>query len=97
MTAPSHLFVLQQNRELFDTDYRNPEIDKRLDEALRLPEGPAQNRIYSQIQKLILEDAPMVFLYHSMRIAAHVNRVHGLELNLGALPYGKLVKVDLRP
>jgi ABC-type transport system substrate-binding protein len=72
-------------------------LDGLLDEALRLPEGPTQSRIYSQIQELIVKDAPMVFLYHATRIAAHADRVQGLELNLGSLPHDKLVRVDLAP
>jgi ABC-type transport system substrate-binding protein len=61
------------------------------------PEGPAQAKLYSQIQKTIVDDVPMVFLYHSTRMAAYADRVKGLELNLGALPHDKLVKVDLAP
>ncbi len=79
------------------THYQNPEVDKLLDEALRLPEGPDQRRGYSHAQKLIVEDAPMAFLYHATRMAVVGHRVQGLELNLGALPYDKLLKVDLRP
>ncbi|HSB78951.1 MAG TPA: ABC transporter substrate-binding protein [Candidatus Methylomirabilis sp.] len=77
------------------TNYKNPNLDRMLDEVLRLPEGPEQARLYSQIQKVIVDDAPMVFLYHSTRMAAYADRVLGLELNLGALPFDKLVKVDL--
>ncbi len=75
--------------------YRSPGLDKILDEALRMPEGPAQNRMLSQAQRMIVEDAPMVFLYHAIRVAAYADRVQGLELNLGLLPHDKLVKVDL--
>jgi peptide/nickel transport system substrate-binding protein len=79
------------------TQYRNATLDRLLDEVLRLPEGPAQARIYSQAQKLIVDDAPMVFLYHATRMSAHADRVQGLELNLGSLPHDKLVGVDLGP
>lgn len=79
------------------TYYRNPLLDRLLDEALRLPEGPAQTRIYSQAQKLIVDDVPMVFLYHATRMAAYADRVRGLELNLGSLPHDKLVGVYLGP
>lgn len=77
------------------TAYRNPNLDRLLDDAIRLPEGPAQTKLYSQIQRTIVDDAPMVFLYHSTRMAAYADRVQGLELNLGALPQDKLIKVDL--
>ena len=79
------------------THYRNPMLDKLLGEALQLPEGPAQNRLYSQAQRLIVDDAPMIFLYHATKMAAHTDRVRGLELNLGSLPHDKVVKVDLAP
>jgi ABC-type transport system substrate-binding protein len=77
--------------------YNNPMVDKLLDDALQLPEGRKQNRILSQIQKRIIEDAPMVFFYHLTRMAAHGDRVKGLELNLGSLPHDKLVTADLSP
>ncbi len=79
------------------TYYKNPNFDHMLDEALRLPGGAVQTRIYSQIQKTIVEDAPMVFLYHAIRMAAYADRFQGLEIDLAALPHDKLVKVDLAP
>ena len=39
--------------------------------------GPAQAKLYSQIQQTIVDDAPMVFLYHSTRMAAYADRVNG--------------------
>jgi peptide/nickel transport system substrate-binding protein len=92
------LFPLFHSRSIGTTNlthYRNPVLDKLLEDALRLPEGPAQNRMLSQMQRLIVEDAPMVVLYHAIRVAAYSDRVQGLELNLGLLPHDKLVKVDL--
>lgn len=77
------------------TQYRSATLDKLVEDALRIPEGPGQNRMLSQVQRLIIEDAPMVFLYHAIRVAAYSDRVQGLELNLGLLPHDKLVKVDL--
>ena len=77
------------------THYRSAVLDKAVDEALRLPEGPAQNRLLSQAQRVIVDEAPMVFLYHAIRVAAYADRVQGLELNLGLLPHDKLVKTDL--
>jgi peptide/nickel transport system substrate-binding protein len=77
------------------THYRSAALDKVIDEALRLPEGAPQNRLLSQAQRIIIDDAPMVFLYHAIRVAAYADRVQGLELNMGLLPHDKLVKVDL--
>jgi peptide/nickel transport system substrate-binding protein len=79
------------------TRYRNRDLDRLLDEARRLPEGPAQVTAYSKAQRVIVDDAPMVFLYHGLRMAAHADRVKGLSLNPLSLPVDKLVTVDLGP
>lgn len=94
------LFPLFHSRSLGTsnlTHYANPALDKMLEEAFRLPEGTRQTGMYSKIQKAIVEDAPMVFLYHSIRMAAYAARVQGLELNLGSLPHDKLVRVTVAP
>jgi peptide/nickel transport system substrate-binding protein len=77
--------------------YRNAAVDRLLDEALQLAEGPRQVAAYSQAQRLIVDEAPAVFLYHATRMAAFSDRLQGLELNLGSLPHDKLIRVDLAP
>jgi peptide/nickel transport system substrate-binding protein len=77
--------------------YRNPAVDRLLDEALHLADGPRQAAAYSQAQRLIVDDAPAVFLYHATRMAAFSDRLQGLELNLGSLPHDKLTRVDVAP
>jgi peptide/nickel transport system substrate-binding protein len=94
------LIPLFQSRSVGATNftrYSNPVLDELLEQGLRLPAGPVQQQLYSKIQKLIVADAPMVFLYHATRMAAVGGWVQGLELNLGAKPHDKLVKVDVTP
>ena len=94
------LFPLFHSRSVPMTNlmhYGNSRLDALLEEALRLPDGPTQRHAYSQAQQLIVDDAPMVFLYHATRIAAVAKRVQGIEVNLGSLPYDKLISVDLLP
>jgi peptide/nickel transport system substrate-binding protein len=94
------LFPLFHSRSVGTTNltrYRNARLDTLLEEALRLPEGPAQQAAYAQAQRLLVEDAPMAFLYHASRMAAVSERVQRLEMNLGSLPHDKLVNVDLLP
>ena len=79
------------------THYKNPALDRLLDEARRLPDGDAQSRLYARAQRMIVDDAPMVFLYHATRMAAQTDRVKGLAVNLLSLPVDKLVTVDLAP
>lgn len=79
------------------TRYQNPSVDKMLEEAIRLPEGAEQQRLYARIQRVIVDDAPMVFLFHWTRMAALRPRVKGLALKLDSAPADKLVTVDLVP
>jgi peptide/nickel transport system substrate-binding protein len=79
------------------THYRSSVVDKLLDDGARLPEGPEQQRLYSDVQKRITEDVPMAFLFHWTRMAAHAKRVLGLEPRIDVLPYDKLANVDLAP
>jgi peptide/nickel transport system substrate-binding protein len=93
------LFPLFHSRSLGTTNltrYSNPELDTLLEEALRLPEALALDA-YARAQRILVDDAPMVFLYHATRVAAVAERVRRLEVNLGALPYDKLVNVELAP
>jgi peptide/nickel transport system substrate-binding protein len=69
------------------TGYANPEVDRLLDLT-----PPWE---FSAAQATILADAPMVFLAHWTRVAAHTVRVRNLRLNLGVLPKDKLVGVAL--
>jgi peptide/nickel transport system substrate-binding protein len=79
------------------THYANPKVDDLLDKAVLLPDGPSKKAMYSSIQRIIVDDLPMVFLYHLTRMAVYNSRVQGLELKLDAMPYDKLVGVRLKP
>lgn len=79
------------------TGYRSAEVDAWLDRAAQLPEGAERDRLYAQVQRQIVEDAPALFLFHFTRIAAHAWRVRGLELRIDVAPHDKLRLVDLAP
>ena len=71
------------------TAYSNPTVDALLDQP-----PPHQ---FSAAIRHILDDAPMAFLSHWTRVAAHKTGVRGLRLNIGVLPDDKLVGVDVDP
>jgi peptide/nickel transport system substrate-binding protein len=59
------------------TGYCNPEVDSQLDEA-RIPSDPAQRKaIYEKLTKILLEDSPIVYLYHPRVLIAHTTRLKG--------------------
>src|SRR6516165_2006445 len=59
------------------TGYCNPEVDRELDES-RIPSDVAQRKaIYEKLTKTLLEDLPIVYLYHPRVLVAHTARLEG--------------------
>jgi peptide/nickel transport system substrate-binding protein len=55
----------------------NPEVDSQLDES-RIPSDPARRKaIYEKLTKILLEDLPIVYLYHPRVLIAHTARLEG--------------------
>ena len=59
--------------------YRNPELDRRVDEADAMPPGPARFRRYHEAEQRILDDALWITLYHYSSRALIRPSVRGLE------------------
>src|SRR5262249_15059356 len=57
--------------------YCNPEVDNLLDQS-RIPSDIAQRKgIYEKLTKIILEDAPILYLYHPRMLIAHTTQLEG--------------------
>jgi peptide/nickel transport system substrate-binding protein len=55
----------------------NPDVDKLLDES-RVPSDAAQRKsIYEKLTRIILEDHPILYLYHPRVLIAHTDRLEG--------------------
>ncbi len=60
-----------------DGGYSNPEADKLMDDA-RLITDPAQRKaIYEKLTKIVLNDAPLIYLYHRKLLIAHTTKLEG--------------------
>jgi peptide/nickel transport system substrate-binding protein len=60
-----------------DGGYSNPEADKALEEA-RLVTDPAQRKaIYEKLTKTVLNDEPLIYLYHRKLLIAHTTKLEG--------------------
>jgi len=59
--------------------YRNPTVDRLLDEADSMAAGAARDRRYAEAERLIIEDAVWVTLYHYASRALIKPYVKGLE------------------
>jgi peptide/nickel transport system substrate-binding protein len=57
-----------------ETGFKNPEVDRLYDQAIRVYEQPERKKLYSQIQKIVAEEQPYVFLWENESLAAINNR-----------------------
>src|ERR1700730_17827967 len=59
--------------------YSTPEADKLLEDA-RLVTDPAQRKaIYEKLTKTVLNDKPLIYLYHRKLLIAHATRLEGYK------------------
>src|SRR3977135_1056748 len=62
-----------------DGGYSNPDADKALEQA-RLISDPAQRKaIYEKLTKIVLNDEPMIYLYHRKLLIAHTTKLEGYK------------------
>jgi peptide/nickel transport system substrate-binding protein len=60
-----------------DGGYSNPEADKAMEDA-RLVTDPAQRKaIYEKLTKAVLNDEPLIYLYHRKLLIAHTTKLEG--------------------
>src|SRR6266851_3139870 len=60
-----------------DGGYSTPEADKALEDA-RLTSDPAQRKaIYEKLTKVVLNDEPIIYLYHRKLLIAHTTKLEG--------------------
>jgi peptide/nickel transport system substrate-binding protein len=74
----SYVF-LHSNAPQNDGGYANPEADKAL-EGARLITDPAQRKaIYEKLTKIVLNDEPLIYLYHRKLLIAHTTKLEGYK------------------
>jgi peptide/nickel transport system substrate-binding protein len=57
--------------------YSNPDVDKALDDSRLVTDLAARKAIYEKMTKQVLEDEPIVYLYHRMVLIAHTTKLEG--------------------
>jgi peptide/nickel transport system substrate-binding protein len=60
--------------------YRNEEVDRLIIEGRRTLEKEGRRRVYSQIQKILARDVPVVSLWHEDNVVAMRRRVQGFVM-----------------
>jgi ABC-type transport system substrate-binding protein/methyl-accepting chemotaxis protein len=66
----------------FSSNYRNPEVDHLAERARAVMDREERDRLYRQLARAVVDDAPSVFLMHRRNIVAHRPDVEGLRLHL---------------
>lgn len=61
--------------------YSNPKVNALLDSALETPNGPTRWKKYQEAQRIIVDDAPVVFLHNTQRYVVRQPRVGGFRLH----------------
>ncbi|HKL75170.1 MAG TPA: ABC transporter substrate-binding protein [Halanaerobiales bacterium] len=61
--------------------YSNKEVDRLLEKGRTTPDREKRKEIYKDAIKLIVEDAPMAFLYVNDQAAAYLEKVKGFDVN----------------
>jgi peptide/nickel transport system substrate-binding protein len=59
------------------TKYNNPKVAQLLEQGRKESGASARQKIYQEVQQLILQDSPMAFLFHSAQYEAFNKRVGG--------------------
>jgi peptide/nickel transport system substrate-binding protein len=74
----SYVF-LHSNAPQNDGGYSNPEADKLMEDA-RLITDPAQRKaLYEKMTKIVLNDEPLIYLYHRKLLIAHTTKLEGYK------------------
>src|SRR5690554_506717 len=78
---PDDFFYAQHRTgEVFNfTGYSNPSVDELLDQGRTLSDFDARYEIYEQVNQMIVDDAPYIYLYNPLQIHAYKPYVHGFS------------------
>jgi ABC-type transport system substrate-binding protein len=78
----TYVLFNSRNRDLFISTYSNEDIDRLTGEARSVMNREQRAAIYREVTKLLLEDAPCVFLAHRRSFVAHRADLEGVTLHL---------------
>src|SRR6202012_5380419 len=60
-----------------DGGYSNPEADRLMEEGRLTDDVAKRKAIYEKLTKIILEDEPIIYLYHRKLLFAHTKKLEG--------------------
>jgi peptide/nickel transport system substrate-binding protein len=60
-----------------DGGYSNPEADKLMEDARLIADSAERKAIYEKLTKIVLNDEPIIYLYHRKWLIAHIKKLEG--------------------
>lgn len=68
------------------THYQNPQYDVLYETALRTSNEQERNILYQKMEKMIMEDAPVIPLYYDQLVILSTPSLHSLKINAMSIP-----------
>jgi len=59
--------------------WSNPEADKALNDARLVTEQAQRQAIYQKLTKLVLDEEPILYIFHRRLLIAHTNKLEGYK------------------
>jgi peptide/nickel transport system substrate-binding protein len=78
----TYVLFNSRNRDLFTGTYSNEEVDRLTEQARSVMNREQRAQIYQEVTRLLLDDAPCVFLAHRRSFVAHRADLEGVTLHL---------------
>jgi peptide/nickel transport system substrate-binding protein len=60
-----------------DGGYSNPEADKLMEDARAISDPEQRKALYEKMTKIVLNDEPIIYLYHRTLLIAHTKKLEG--------------------
>jgi peptide/nickel transport system substrate-binding protein len=70
---------LHGNAPQNDGGYSNPEVDKALEDARLISDQSQRKAIYEKLTRTVLNDEPLIYLYHRKLLFAHTTKLEGYK------------------
>jgi peptide/nickel transport system substrate-binding protein len=62
-----------------DGGYSNPEADKLMEDARLITDAAQRKALYEKMTKIVLNDEPLIYLYHRKLLIAHTTKLEGYK------------------
>jgi peptide/nickel transport system substrate-binding protein len=74
----SYIFM-HSNAPSNDGGYSNPEADRLMEDARLITDLAQRKAIYEKMTKIVLNDVPLIYLYHRKLLIAHTTKLDGYK------------------